>query len=96
MPSAGVPGVRLSLDDPTAHIDQDWTVTFEGVLPGAGQIETNVSTSDAYHSLTLSTGTQAPSGAANGLSTPGYLQPRDRGLDPRPSAGRGDRGEQPG
>jgi len=72
MPTSGVPGVRLSLDDPTAHIDQDWTVTFEGVLPGAGQIETDVSTSDGYHSLTLSTGTQPPSGAANGLSTPGY------------------------
>jgi hypothetical protein len=64
--------VRLSLDDPTAHIDQDWTVTFEGVLPGADQIETEVSTNDGYHSLVLSTGTQPPSGAANGLSTPGY------------------------
>ena len=73
MSSAGVPSVRLSLDDPTAHIDQDWTVTFEGVLPGADQIETDVSSTDGYHSLILSTGTQAaPSGPANGLSTPGY------------------------
>jgi len=73
MVAPGLPGVRLSLDDPTAHIDQDWTVTFEGVLPGADQIETDVTTSDGYHSLILSTGTQADaSGPANGLSTPGY------------------------
>jgi hypothetical protein len=73
---AGVlPGVRLSLDDPTAHFDQDWTVTFEGVLPGADQIAADVSTNDGYQSLTLSTGTGGlvdASGPANGLSPPGY------------------------
>ena len=24
------PAVRLSFDDPTAHQDQDWAVTYEG------------------------------------------------------------------
>ncbi|HEX8794677.1 MAG TPA: hypothetical protein VF765_27210 [Polyangiaceae bacterium] len=74
MNACGTPGVRLSLDDPTAHIDQDWTVTFEGVLPGADQLVTDVSSSDQFQSLTLSTGTQPPnpSGPANGVGTPGY------------------------
>jgi hypothetical protein len=75
MVAPGSPGVRLSLDDPTAHIDQDWTVTFEGVLPGADQIAADVSTTDGYHSLILSTGTGGyadASGPANGVSTPGY------------------------
>ena len=73
MTSPGVPGVRLSLDDPTAHIDQDWTVTFEGVLPGADQTRDR-----RHHDRRLSladppTGTQADApGPATGLSTPGY------------------------
>ncbi len=33
LPQTGTPSVRLSFDDPSAHIDQDWTVTYEGVLP---------------------------------------------------------------
>jgi hypothetical protein len=73
MVAPGLPGILLSRDDPTAHIDQDWTVSFEGVLPGADQIETDVSTTDGYHSLTLSTGVQVDaSGPATGLGTPGY------------------------
>lgn len=69
----GTPGIRLSFDDPTAHIDQDWTVTFEGVLPGAGQLVTDVVSTDGYQSLTLTTGTQVDASApANGLSPPGY------------------------
>src|SRR5262249_47472921 len=27
------PGVRFSREDPEAHIDQNWTVTYEGPLP---------------------------------------------------------------
>ena len=27
------PSVRISFDDPSAHTDQDWTVTYEGALP---------------------------------------------------------------
>jgi hypothetical protein len=75
MMASGLPGVRLSLDDPTAHIDQDWTVTFEGVLPGADQIQTDITSDDGYQSLTLSTGLGGQvdaSGPANGLGTPGY------------------------
>ena len=33
------PAVRVSFDDPTAHQDQDWTVTYEGALPTVSGIE---------------------------------------------------------
>lgn len=73
MVAPGTPGVRLSFDDPTAHIDQNWTVTFEGVLPNAQQLVSDVMTTDGYQSLTLATGTQVDASApANGVGTPGY------------------------
>jgi hypothetical protein len=34
--SPSVPNVRLSYDDPGAHQDQDWAVTYEGALPVSG------------------------------------------------------------
>jgi len=57
-PSA-IPGVRIAWEDPTAHYDQDWHVTFEGVLPGfAGTPSQNglsavVATTDSYHTLVM-------------------------------------------
>ena len=56
-PGDGVqPRVRVSFDDPTAHIDQDWTVSYEGVLPLTNGLVANVSSSDNYQSLTLAPG----------------------------------------
>ncbi|MEO8874780.1 MAG: hypothetical protein ABI461_04260 [Polyangiaceae bacterium] len=53
------PGVRIAWEDPTAHYDQDWHVTFEGVLPAfAGTPSQNglsavVATTDNYNSLVM-------------------------------------------
>jgi hypothetical protein len=53
--------VRVSFDDPTAHQDQDWTVTYEGPLPTVGGIVATIAStapvSDpvaSYQTLTLS------------------------------------------
>jgi hypothetical protein len=45
-------GVSFSLETPEVHIDQDWSVTYEGVLPGFDGITASMETSD-YHSLVL-------------------------------------------
>ncbi|MDP9033548.1 MAG: hypothetical protein M3O50_01970 [Myxococcota bacterium] len=50
-PSAAV---RLSFDDPTAHLDQDWTVTYEGALPTVSGIEASLSSSTSFQTLLLS------------------------------------------
>lgn len=47
-------GVRFSLDVPDVHIDQDWTVSWEGQLPRFDGIAASISTTDAYQTLTLS------------------------------------------
>ena len=36
------PGIRLSFDDPTASQNQDWSVTYEGVLPSAQSVEADI------------------------------------------------------
>jgi hypothetical protein len=36
--SPSVANVRLSYDDPAAHQDQDWAVTYEGALPVSGVV----------------------------------------------------------
>ena len=41
------PGVRLSFDDPTVQQGQDWTVTYEGVLPGTNGIVADISSTTA-------------------------------------------------
>jgi hypothetical protein len=46
-------GIRFSWEDPQVHIDQDWSVTYEGILPGFEGIAATVSTTDAYQTLTL-------------------------------------------
>ena len=63
-------GVRISFDDPTAHIDQDWTVTYEGALPSVANISLDLSSYDGYQTLTLATGRlpvdEADAGAEGG------------------------------
>jgi len=44
--NAPAPGIRLSWEDPQVHIDQDWAVTYEGVLPGFDGLALNVTTTD--------------------------------------------------
>jgi hypothetical protein len=60
-----VPGVRVSFDDPTAHIDQDWWVTYEGALPATSPVVANVFSAD-YENLTFSLTATAPSAADAG------------------------------
>jgi hypothetical protein len=50
----GPAGVRISFDDPTAHQDQDWTVTYEGALPTVAGIAAELASTDGYRTLTLS------------------------------------------
>jgi hypothetical protein len=45
--------VRISLDDPTVHQDQDWTVTYEGQLPSVSGISGVLSSTDGYETLRL-------------------------------------------
>jgi hypothetical protein len=58
--ATSLPGVRLSFDDPTVHVDQDWTVTYEGALPTASAIAGNLDSTlphkdaHAFDTLTLS------------------------------------------
>lgn len=47
-------GVRISLDDPHVHYNQDWTITYEGRLPGFEGLPATISTTDGYSSLILS------------------------------------------
>ena len=57
-----LPGVRISWEDPTAHIQQNWQVTYEGVLPAfsgtpsQSGFSANLSTTDGFHSLSMNTG----------------------------------------
>jgi hypothetical protein len=53
-------GIRLSFDDPTVHQDQDWAVTYEGVLPTVGGVTADIEPSttdggatDDYKTLTF-------------------------------------------
>jgi hypothetical protein len=53
------PGVRFAWEDPQVHIDQDWQVIYEGVLPGFDGISTTIAPTQGetpYFTLTL----QAP------------------------------------
>jgi hypothetical protein len=47
-------GVLFSFDTPDVHFDQDWTVTYEGALPGFDGLPAALSTNDGYQTLTLS------------------------------------------
>jgi hypothetical protein len=57
--------VRISLDDPTAHMDQDWTVTYEGALPQVSPFVVNMGTNDGYQSVILTAGGSAPDGGVS-------------------------------
>ena len=48
-----LPGVRLSFEDPTVQQNQDWTVTYEGVLPSSNGILANISPSPPGDFTTL-------------------------------------------
>ena len=50
------PGVRLSFEDPTVVQNQDWTVTYEGVLPSSSGIFADISSpSGDFTTLTFTT-----------------------------------------
>ncbi len=56
--TAPTPGVRLSFEDPTVTQNQDWTVTYEGVLPSSPGIFADIAPSppaNDYTTLTLTT-----------------------------------------
>jgi hypothetical protein len=72
-----VPGVRVSLDDPTAHIDQDWSVTYEGVLPTANGIFADIVSQDAsFQTLTF-----APAPASGDAAVSNGAQFCERGIE---------------
>lgn len=47
-------GVRFSLDAPDVHFNQDWAVTYEGIVPGFDGLPATLSTTDNYSSVILS------------------------------------------
>jgi hypothetical protein len=47
-------GVRFSLDVPDTHFDQDWSVAYEGAIPGFEGLPATIATVDGYQSLVLS------------------------------------------
>lgn len=47
-------GIRFSLDVPDVHFDQDWSVAYEGALPGFDGLPATIDTGDGYSSLVLS------------------------------------------
>lgn len=56
-PTAGaLPSVRVSFDDPTVHVNQDWTITYEGTLPTVRGVSAHWQTSDGYRTLQLTAG----------------------------------------
>ncbi|MGH7329683.1 MAG: hypothetical protein ACREJX_15155, partial [Polyangiaceae bacterium] len=52
-------GIRVAWEDPTVHYDQNWTVTYEGILPdyngtpGQNSVSGLLTTTDNYQTLTL-------------------------------------------
>lgn len=51
---ASEPSVRFAYEVPDVHIDQDWTVTFEGAIPGFDAVPAVISTTNNDDTLTLS------------------------------------------
>ncbi len=52
---SNLPGVRFAWEDPLVHFDQDWTVAYEGSLPGFDGLRTIVTSRDDDQSLDLVT-----------------------------------------
>jgi len=49
------PGVRFSYETPEVHIDQDWAVVYEGILPGMDGFQGALEAPDnTYETMTLS------------------------------------------
>ena len=52
-------GIRVAWEDPTVHYDQDWTVTYEGILPdyngmpSQNGVSGTLTTTDKYQTLVL-------------------------------------------
>lgn len=51
--STPILNVRFAFDEAHVHTDQDWSVTYEGALPGFDDAVATISTTDDYSSLTL-------------------------------------------
>lgn len=52
--SAGTePGITFSYETPEVHIDQDWTVTYEGAIPGFDGLSGGLEAVDGYAALNL-------------------------------------------
>ncbi len=47
------PGVRFSFEVPDVHIDQDWSITYEGALPGFEGYSGALATEDGFESLVV-------------------------------------------
>ena len=50
------PTVRLSFEDPTTYVTQNWIVTYEGALPTVSGIALDISSTDGYQTLSLASG----------------------------------------
>ncbi len=48
------PSVRMSWEDPTVHIDQEWDATYEGTLPGFDGLTATIGTEDGHETLVVS------------------------------------------
>lgn len=46
-------GPRISFESPDVHIDQDWTITYEGALPRLEDQVGTLTTTDGYRTITL-------------------------------------------
>jgi hypothetical protein len=48
------PGVTFSWEDPTAFVDQNWTVTYEGAIPAYDGLKAELSSDDgSYETITM-------------------------------------------
>ncbi|MFO0680021.1 MAG: hypothetical protein U0169_26100 [Polyangiaceae bacterium] len=48
------PSVRFSWEDPTVHLDQEWDVSYEGVLPGFDGLSATIQTTDGDQTAVFS------------------------------------------
>ena len=47
------PGIRISVDDPSVHVDQEWKIAYEAMIPNSNKRPSSIGTTDGYQSLTL-------------------------------------------
>lgn len=53
-PSPNQVGPSFSLEVPDVHVDQDWTIDFEGAIPGFDGLSATLASTDGYQSIVLS------------------------------------------